>query len=139
MTALIVSLLLASVVGLALRRLDGRFRRPGAEPADPDLPVLGSVATLVQVSAAQCAVCPRVATVLRTLAATTPGVVHVELPAELHPALLARHDVRRSPTVLVVDAGGRVVARASGAITADQARTALAPLFSEESVDVRAA
>ena len=42
------------------------------------------------------------------------GVAHVEIDAESHLELVRRLDVRRTPTVLVLDAEGRVVRRASG-------------------------
>ncbi|MCV2396285.1 thioredoxin family protein [Actinotalea sp. M2MS4P-6] len=138
MIPLITALLLATLVGLALRRRDGRFTAPTAS-SPTDLPVVGSVATLVQISAEACAVCPRVARTLTEVADATPGVAHVELRAEDHPELLTRHDVRRSPTVLVVDGLGQVRGRASGAVTAAQARTVLAPLLDPEALDVHAA
>jgi predicted DCC family thiol-disulfide oxidoreductase YuxK len=136
MIAVLVSLLLAALVGVALRRRDGSFRHTTARapaPAtdasdDAALAVPGAPATLVQVSADRCSVCPRVATVLADLAART-GVAHVELRAEDHPELLRRHDVRRSPTVLVLDPAGRVLARASGAVTAAQAEAVLAEVL----------
>ncbi len=131
MLAALLSLLLAALVGVVLRRRDGSFRHtaaggpaPAAYAADAALAVPGAPATLVQVSADRCSVCPRVATVLADLAART-GVAHVELRAEDHPDLLRRHDVRRSPTVLVLDPAGRVLARASGAVTAAQAEAVL--------------
>jgi thioredoxin-related protein len=43
-----------------------------------------------------------------------PGVRHVEIDAESHLDLVRRLDVRRTPTVLVLDGQGRVVRRASG-------------------------
>ncbi len=71
--------------------------------------------------------CPSVARTLGEVAAGVPGVAHVELRAEDNLDLVRRYDVRRSPTVLLVDAAGHVVARTSGAMTAAQARAALAP------------
>jgi hypothetical protein len=132
MLALVVTLLLATAVGLAARRRNGRLRpvRPLADaPAghrEPSLSVPGAHTTFVQISAAHCAVCPSVARALRGVAADTPGVAHLELRAEEHLDLVRRYDVRRSPTVLLVDADGAVVARTSGAMTAVQARDALA-------------
>ncbi len=132
MTPLIVTLLLATLAGLALRRRDGRFARTPDDPEParlhPELAPVGAVATLVQISAEACAVCPRVATVLRAVADETPGVAHFEIRAEDHPGLLERLDVRRSPTVLLIDHAGRLRGRASGAVTAGQAREVLAGL-----------
>jgi hypothetical protein len=42
------------------------------------------------------------------------GVVHVELDAEDHLALVRELEIVRTPTVLVLDAGGRIVRRAAG-------------------------
>jgi hypothetical protein len=42
------------------------------------------------------------------------GVRHVEIDAESHLELVRRLDIRRTPTVLVLDAAGRIVRRASG-------------------------
>jgi hypothetical protein len=52
--------------------------------------------------------------VLADVSATVPGVAHVEVDAESQLELVRRLDVRRTPTVLVLDASGRVVRRASG-------------------------
>ena len=41
-------------------------------------------------------------------------MAHVEIDAESHLDLVRRLDVRRTPTVLVLDAAGRIVRRASG-------------------------
>lgn len=134
MLALLVALLIATAIGLTLRYRNGRFRTlrtradaPSPRP-EPVLPITGAQATFVQISAEHCAVCPSVARVLGELAAATPGVAHVELRAEENLDLVRHHDVRRSPTVLLVDADGRLVARTSGAMTAAQARAALAHL-----------
>jgi hypothetical protein len=43
------------------------------------------------------------------------GVAHVEIDAESHLDLVRRLDIMRTPTVLILDRGGRVVQRASGA------------------------
>lgn len=59
-----------------------------------------------------CAVCPTVVAALHERRAG--AVVHVVDVAD-DPALAARHRVRRAPTVLRAEAGGRVVARLAGA------------------------
>ncbi len=48
------------------------------------------------------------------MAGMVDGVAHVELDAEERLELVRRLDILRTPTVLVLDAGGRVVRRASG-------------------------
>lgn len=133
MLALVITLVLATAVGLAVQRRNGRFRdvRPAAAPTAPgetSLAVPGARATFVQLSAEHCAVCPSVARTLEEVAAAAPGIAHVELRAEDNLELVRRYDVRRSPTVLLVDAAGHVVARTSGAMSAQQARAALATM-----------
>lgn len=130
MTVLLVTLALATVVGLVVRHRNGRFRS-GRREAAPALPAPGSRATFVQLSAATCAVCPAVSRVLADVATRTPGVEHVELRAEDHPELLRRYDIRRSPTVLLVDGAGRLHSRTSGALTPAQASAALTALLEE--------
>ena len=42
------------------------------------------------------------------------GVRHIEVDAESHLDLVRRLDIMRTPTVLVLDASGAIVTRASG-------------------------
>ncbi|WP_395108977.1 thioredoxin family protein [Actinomadura sp. SCN-SB] len=76
---------------------------------------LGERATLVQFSTAFCAPCRATRRVLGEVAGMVDGVAHVELDAESHLDLVRRLNVVRTPTVLVLDADGRIVRRASGA------------------------
>ncbi|MBQ0826755.1 TlpA family protein disulfide reductase [Streptomyces tagetis] len=75
---------------------------------------LGTRATLVQFSSAFCAPCRATRRVLADVAALVPGVAHVEIDAESRLELVRAWDVLRTPTVLVLDADGRVVRRAAG-------------------------
>ena len=75
---------------------------------------LGERATLVQFSSAFCAPCRATRRVLAEVAAMVPGVVHVEIDAEEHLDLVRRLDILKTPTVLVLDADGRIVRRATG-------------------------
>jgi thiol-disulfide isomerase/thioredoxin len=75
---------------------------------------LGERATLVQFSTAFCAPCRATRRVLAEVAGMVPGVVHVEIDAEQHLDLVRALDVQATPTVLVLDAAGRVVRRAAG-------------------------
>ncbi|MFI8485556.1 TlpA family protein disulfide reductase [Streptomyces rubrogriseus] len=75
---------------------------------------LGSRATLVQFSSAFCAPCRATRRVLGEVAGLVPGVAHVEIDAEAHLELVRALDVLKTPTVLVLDADGRVVRRATG-------------------------
>ncbi|MFI9275476.1 TlpA family protein disulfide reductase [Kitasatospora sp. NPDC052896] len=75
---------------------------------------LGERATLVQFSTAFCQPCRATRRVLAEVAGMVPGVAHLEIDAERELDLVRRLGIVRTPTVLVLDAGGRVVRRASG-------------------------
>jgi thiol-disulfide isomerase/thioredoxin len=133
-------LVLATAFGLYRRRTDGRLRTVELD-ADEDgsLPVsgapegdghghagdrlsvdelgvpLGERATLVQFSSAFCAPCRATKVVLDEVAGMLDGVAHVEIDAESNLELVRRLDVRRTPTVLVLDGRGLVRVRAAGA------------------------
>ena len=77
--------------------------------------LLGERATLVQFSSAFCAPCRATKAVLDEVSGMLDGVAHVEIDAEAHLDLVRRLDVRRTPTVLVLDADGLVRVRAAGA------------------------
>ncbi len=146
-TVLVVALLLAAAFGIYRGFVDGRFggthRVRGVTSDQPEpgydarIPVLadtehaediGSFATLLQFSSTFCAPCRVARRVLAEVAASTPGVVHLEIDAEHHLELVRRLGVQRTPTTLVLDAEGHEVTRAAGAPTAVQVRAALAML-----------
>ena len=115
----------ASLLGVLLRRSGRRLAtgtpREGGGSQEPrqldaaDLGVdLGPRATLVQFSSAFCQPCRATRALLERVSGEVEGVRHVEIDAESHLELVRRLDVRRTPTVLVLDSGGRIVRRASG-------------------------
>ncbi|GAA4027726.1 thioredoxin family protein [Streptomyces plumbiresistens] len=122
MTGLVVCvavLAAASAFGVLHRRRSGRVRVRGrddgkrlgvAELGGP----LGERATLVQFSSAFCAPCRATRRVLGEVADMVPGVTHVEIDAEERLELVRELDILKTPTVLVLDADGRVVRRAVG-------------------------
>jgi thiol-disulfide isomerase/thioredoxin len=75
---------------------------------------LGERATLVHFSTVFCQPCRAVRRVLTDVADLVDGVSHVEVDAESNLPLVRQLDIRRTPTVLVLDADGRVVRRAAG-------------------------
>ena len=109
----------ASAFGVLQRRRSGRVRvrgrddgkRLGAAELGQGL---GERATLVQFSSAFCAPCRATRRVLGEVADIVPGVTHVEIDAEEHLDLVRRLDILKTPTVLVLDADGRIVRRATG-------------------------
>jgi thiol-disulfide isomerase/thioredoxin len=118
--AICVALVAATLLGMYLRRSGRRLGTPTQTPADVVLErddlgePLGQRATLVQFSTAFCQPCRATRRVLADVSRQVDGVRHVEIDAESHLDLVRRLDVRRTPTVLVLDATGRVVRRASG-------------------------
>ncbi|MEU6681492.1 thioredoxin family protein [Streptomyces sp. NPDC046925] len=75
---------------------------------------LGRRATLVQFSSAFCQPCRATRRVLSEVAAIVPGVSHMEIDAEAELDLVRELDILKTPTVLVLDAEGRTVLRATG-------------------------
>ncbi len=142
---LAVVVVLATAFGLYRRATDGRMRHVTAQAVEIEadtsgsLPLpgtaggtghvhegdrmdaaelgtdLGERATLVQFSSAFCAPCRTTKVVLEDVAGMLDGVTHVEVDAESHLDLVRRLDIRRTPTVLVLDAQGLVRVRAAGA------------------------
>ena len=90
---------------------------PAADVLGPDDlgQPLGERATLLQFSSAFCTPCRATRVVLGDVAGMVEGVRHVEVDAESHLDLVRRLDITRTPTVLVLDAGGRIRSRATGA------------------------
>lgn len=134
MTGLIVlaaALVVTGVVALAMRWKNGRFSSARADDAPERLTAaqigapLGDRATLVQFSSAFCSPCRATRVLLTDVASIVPGVVTVEIDAESHLQLVRDLDVMRTPTVLVLDAGGVVTTRASGLPRRDQVMAAL--------------
>ncbi|MFF8405508.1 TlpA family protein disulfide reductase [Streptomyces sp. NPDC015684] len=122
MTGLVVCvavLLAATAFGVLHGRRSGRVRvrgrddgkRLGAAELGGEL---GERATLVQFSSAFCAPCRATRRVLGEVAGMVPGVTHLEIDAEDRLALVRELEILKTPTVLVLDAEGRVVRRATG-------------------------
>lgn len=136
---LAVVLIAATAFGLWRRRTDGRMRSVAAPvPVADDAPEvdvhtatreehggetidaatlgidLGRSATLVQFSTAFCQPCRATRRILDEVATMVDGVAHVEIDAEAHLDLVRRFDIRRTPTVLVLDGAGVIRRRAVG-------------------------
>ena len=126
-------LVLGTVAGLWRRRTDGRLKtvsapdQPTAPADDPSadgqrldpallarLGVEPAQATLLQFSSAFCAPCRAVRRVSGEVAGLLPGVRHVEVDAESHLDAVRALGIWRTPTLLVLDADGRVAKRATG-------------------------
>jgi thiol-disulfide isomerase/thioredoxin len=89
----------------------------------------GTAVTLVQFSSAFCAPCRATRRVLDEVTGLLDDVRHIEVDAESHLDAVRALNVWRTPTVLVVDAHGRVVQRASGVPGKAQVIAAVASLL----------
>jgi hypothetical protein len=128
-------LLLAAGFGLWRRRNDGVLsaatgdRTPTGtaggnradEPAAPHRALFAHLGALpdtglclVQFSSALCVTCRPTRLLCAELAADLPGVRHVEIDAEAHLDAVRALDVWRTPTLLIVDAVGRILHRGAG-------------------------
>jgi thiol-disulfide isomerase/thioredoxin len=134
-------LLAASLGGLVHRRRAGRFGPVQHNHAEPPIEIRpgdaasveggrvdralleslgvssGTPLTLLQFSSAFCGPCRATRVLCADVATQVPGVRHVDVDAESHLDAVRTLDVWRTPTVLLIDADGRVRTRASGAPT----------------------
>ena len=142
---LIVAVVGAVAFGLYRALTDGRFRGThavrgveatpapaSAAPAPASLlegtpwaDDLGERATLLQFSSAFCAPCRAARRVLGDVAASTPGVAHIEVDAEHHLDVVRRLGILRTPTTIVLSPDGHEITRATGAPTRQQVLAAL--------------
>lgn len=126
---LVIAVGLTVAVAVALSFKNGRFgAKADGERLGPDElgERLGERATLVQFSSAFCAPCRATRVLLADIAARTPGVVTIDIDAEERLELTRRLNILRTPTVLVLDASGRITRRASGLPRREQVLGALA-------------
>jgi thiol-disulfide isomerase/thioredoxin len=139
--ALAAALLVATVLGVALRRRAGRFRSSSAtagktnraEPAaltEADLGrSLGAHATLVQFSTAFCAPCRPTRQILAQVADMVDGVTHVEIDAASRLDLVRRLRINSTPTILVLGPDGAILRRAVGLPRKADVIAALGPVI----------
>lgn len=127
---LIVAVLaVASVAYLWWSRRNGVVRRvevPGALSSETLGARRGFRATFVQFSTPMCAKCPGTATLLKQVASEYEDVAHIEIDASERLDLARQFDVLRTPTTLVLNTDGMIVARMSGPPSVAQARESLA-------------
>lgn len=142
---LAVAVVSTVVLGVWWSRSNGRFRTTPASQGDTAAAASGQVLddrevlapsdigadlgrrlTLVQFSSAFCSPCRATRTLLADVTADRPDVAHVEVDAESNLDLVRRLDIRRTPTVVVLDADGTVVGRASGLPRREQVEAVVA-------------
>ncbi len=127
--AVFALLAVASAFALWWQRRDGRAVRvidpPGAVSSQRLGAQRGFRATFVQFSTSTCAKCPPTAILLSRVAASEKDVRHVEIDAEERLDLVSEFGVLRTPTTLLLNHEGVVVARISGAPSEAHAKEAL--------------
>jgi thiol-disulfide isomerase/thioredoxin len=127
--ALVVLVLGTAALGVWWSARQGAVRAPRETQAGVDWAASGVAladrVTFVQFSAEVCAACRSTSRVLGGLTRSGSDVGHRELLVDDHLDLVRSLGVLRTPTVLVVDGGGREVARMSGVVSDTQARQAL--------------
>lgn len=132
---LLVVLLAAGALGVWWRQRAGRARperagRPAIGPSlRAELGVPAGAVTLLQFSTAFCQPCRATRRILGRVAAETAGVHHIDIDAESHLGAVRALRIVRTPTTLLVDAGGRIRNRVVGQPKAADVLAALAPLL----------
>ncbi len=140
--ALAAALLVATVLGVAVRRRAGRFRSSPAGTVattnraeagaltEADLgSSLGAHATLVQFSTAFCAPCRPTRQILAQVADMVDGVTHVEIDAASRLDLVRRLRINSTPTILVLGPDGAIIRRAVGLPRKADVIAALGPVI----------
>jgi len=121
---IVVSLVLvASVVGFAWKKSQGRITRSTPHATAPEVPrdLVDShaVFTLLQFSGPLCSYCAAMRTILGAQVEKNPGVIaHKEVDITDYPELTSTLRVTQTPTTLLVTQGGHVHSRIRGAATA---------------------
>lgn len=109
--------MVAIVVGVTLRKVNGRTRSGGdlrIRPEDLGDRVLAPGSTLVQFSTELCARCPQVRRLLGEITDQHAGVEHIEFDLTNRSDLATRYRVLQTPTTFLVDASGTVRSRWGG-------------------------
>jgi thiol-disulfide isomerase/thioredoxin len=130
---LVGTLVLAAVVGLVLKRRDGRVVEATVAsglPEDVQKLVAPAGVTLVQLSTTFCAPCRQARVLLSDLAARTDGLHHTELDLTERPDLARELSVLRTPTTLAIDGSGTELLRVGGVPKREQLLAALEPHLS---------
>ncbi|HEX6870065.1 MAG TPA: thioredoxin family protein, partial [Micromonosporaceae bacterium] len=102
---------------------------PAIDPVLAELGVRSGEVTLLQFSSAFCAPCRATRVLCADVAATLPGVRHLDVDAESQLDAVRALQIWRTPTVLLIDAAGTVHRRATGAPSRAQLLAAVAEVL----------
>lgn len=120
LAVLLGTVVLATVVGLALRARDGRIKTARATPTAGGWALAGvppgdsDRVLLLQLSAPACAPCRRTAEVLDAYVTGRADVVYREVDVAERPDVASSLGVLRTPTVVAFDRTGTELLRFSG-------------------------
>lgn len=127
-TGLLLGVILRATQTRVRRSVDSKSEHVGSEIFEEGAraPVpFGERLTLVQFSTETCARCPATARTLAAAASERSGITHIEVDVSRRDELIERFSILRTPTVLVIDAQHRLLARVSGPVGAARARELL--------------
>lgn len=126
-----IVLALASAYGIWYQRSRGVVKakeRAGVITAQMIGGALGSRATLVQFSSAFCTPCRATRALLENVVEDLEDVIHIDIDAEDHLALVRELNILSTPTTLILNSKGHEVGRAVGAPKREQVLNALAAI-----------
>ena len=130
--AIAAALVVATVIGVLVKRRWGVLRETSSEPTELDTTDLGlsrTGPTVVHFSAVWCGPCAAVRRVVSQVCGDMPDVAHVEIDMDANPAAARRLSVLSLPTTFVFDAEGRQRYRGAGVPKPADLRSVLAPLL----------
>ncbi|MDQ3735376.1 MAG: thioredoxin family protein [Actinomycetota bacterium] len=130
--ALLTVVLAVAGVGLVRRRYDGRMRTSsagqGSSLADLGISLPAERAAIVQFTGEFCGSCEQARTMVERIVRDSPDVGHVEVDVAENIHAVRALDIRRTPTLIIVDRQGVPVHRASGMPREAELRQAVSEL-----------
>jgi hypothetical protein len=114
---LVVVLVLVAGFVILRRRFDGRLRaavQPERSLAEVGIALPADNVAVVQFSGEFCAICTPARTLVQRVLRDHPDIARIEVDVAEHLTAVRALDIRRTPTLLIVDEQGQVVHRSSG-------------------------
>jgi len=130
----LATVLLAVVgIGLARGRYDGRIRTPNPTPslAELGISLQAERATIVQFTGEFCGSCAQARAMVERILLDSPEVGHIEVDVADNLNAVRALDIRRTPTLIIVDRHGVPVHRASGMPREAELREAVSELAAQ--------
>ena len=121
-------LVLVVAIALLRSRYDGRLRSATPSMTEVGIALPADQVTVVQFTGEYCAVCPQAKTLVKRVLRDHPAIAHLEVDVADHLDAVRVLDIRRTPTLIIVDKQGSPVHRASGMPREAELRKAVAEL-----------